>query len=142
VARTWAGVRDGLIEASASVPAAARKRDRDWYDATRPSLDRLLWSLRDQADLIRFVNARLGPLLAHDAERSVRLLPTLRAYCEHGGRRAETARALHLERQSLYHRIARIEQLLEVDLRDADELLGLHLALRARELIEGSGAKP
>ena len=44
---------------------------------------------------------------------------------------AQAARALHLERQSLYLRLHRIEELLGVSLDDEDAVLGLHLALRA-----------
>ena len=55
---------------------------------------------------------RLGPLIDHDAKRKSKLLPTLETYLAHGGRKAETARAMHLERQSLYHRLGRIEALL------------------------------
>ena len=45
--------------------------------------------------------------------------------------RREAARALHLERQSLYLRLHRIEELLGVSLDDEDVVLGLHLAVRA-----------
>ena len=60
------------------------------------------------------------------------LLETLEAYLAAGGRKAEAARALHLERQSLYLRLHRIEEALGVSLDDEDVVLGLHLAVRAR----------
>lgn len=110
-----------------------------WRDATRPDLDRLLWSMRDRPELRAFVDRRLGPLVEHDARRSLQLLETLQAYCECGGRKAAAARALHLERQSLYHRIERIEQLLGDDLSDEETYLGLHLALRARRYLAADG---
>jgi purine catabolism regulator len=65
------------------------------------------------------------------------LLPTLAAFCQHGGRKAEAARALHIERQSLYHRLGRIEELLGVDLSDSDTMFALHLAVRALPLVDG-----
>jgi len=88
--------------------------------------------MRGGARLDEFVQRNLGPLLDHDRERKLVLLPTLEALCRNGGRKAQAARALHLQRQALYHRIARIESLLEVSLSDPGRLLTLHLALRAR----------
>lgn len=78
---------------------------------------------------------RLGPLIEHDRRRRHALLPTLEALCANAGRKAETARALHLNRQALYHRIERIERLLGVDLSDPAELLTLHLAVEARRYV-------
>ena len=49
----------------------------------------------------------------------------------------EAARALHLERQSLYLRLHRIEEALGVSLEDEDVVLGLHLAVRARRFRRG-----
>ena len=50
----------------------------------------------------------------------------------HAGRKAETARELHLNRQTLYNRLARISELLGTDLDDPQTVLALSLALRAR----------
>jgi purine catabolism regulator len=86
------------------------------------------------------VERRLGPILEHDRTRKAKLLPTLEAYCAHGGRKAETARALHLERQSLYHRLERIETLLGEKLDDEAAQLSVHLAVRARKHLLDSGA--
>ncbi|ADB51901.1 PucR family transcriptional regulator [Conexibacter woesei] len=112
------------------LPAAA------WYDARTLELQRLLWRWREDRELAALVQRRLGPLVAHDRRRRHQLLPTLEALCAHGGHKAETARALHLNRQALYHRLDRIEQLLGADLSDAQELLTLHLAVEARRYVE------
>jgi purine catabolism regulator len=95
-------------------------------------LDRLLWRLRDDHEVGRYVDQVLAPVLAHDARGKHPLFPTLEALCEHGGQKARTARALHLNRQALYDRIARLEQLLGADLSDAGTMLTLQLAIRAR----------
>ena len=95
-------------------------------------LDRLLWRWRDQDELAAYVDRMLGAVEAHDARRKHQLMPTLEALCANGGRKAETARALHLNRQALYDRIARLEEVLDSDLSDTRTLLALHLALQAR----------
>jgi purine catabolism regulator len=130
-APTWDALRDALIETLDAAPAALAEPARDWHDVTTPDLHRLFWSLRDHEQLRRFAQRRLAPILEHDRRRKSKLLPTLESYLAHGGRKAETARALHLERQSLYHRLGRIQELLGADLDDEDVRLGLHLALRA-----------
>jgi purine catabolism regulator len=71
-------------------------------------------------------------LRSHDAASRPSLLPTLEAYLAHAGRKAETARELHLNRQTLYNRLARISELLGTDLEDPHTVLALSLALRAR----------
>lgn len=141
-ADSWAAASQQLQLAMASGEAALTAPAQAWHDATRADLHRLLWSLRDHDELRRFVHDRLSPLIEHDRERSSKLLPTLEAYCLHGGRKAETARVLHLERQSLYHRLERIERLLGDDLSDSDTLLALHLALRSRAYVDTDTRRP
>lgn len=133
---SWTALPPSCSEATDAAAAAAHGPPRDWHDAARPDLHRLLWSIRDASELQRFVERRLAPLIEHDRVRRSQLLPTLEAYCEHGGRKAETARSLHLERQSLYHRLDRIEALIGDDLSDETTMFGLDLALRARRYLE------
>jgi purine catabolism regulator len=108
-----------------------------WHDARRPGVADLLHDLRDTPELEAFVDEQLGPLLADGNARTRALLETLEAYLAAGGRKAEAARALHLERQSLYLRLRRIEELLGVSLDDEDVALGLHLAVRAMRFRRG-----
>lgn len=136
-ARSWSAVGEGLRVAVEARWGAAHAQPRPWHDATTPDLDGLLWSLRDRPELRRFAESRLAPLLEHDRRRRAKLLPTLDTFCENGGRKAETARALQIERQSLYHRLARIEEVLGADLSDGETLLDLHFALRARRQAAG-----
>jgi purine catabolism regulator len=81
------------------------------------------------------VQQSLEAIIHHDRDHRSQLLVTIEAYCVHGGRVAETARSLHLQRQSLYKRLVRIEELLGADLADPDTRLGLHLALLARRYL-------
>jgi purine catabolism regulator len=130
----WAEAGAGLRAATEAVEAARRVPAKPWHDAAAPDLERLLAALQDHQALTTFVGHRLGPLLEHDAHRKHKLLPTLEAFCSYGGHKAETARALHLGRQALYHRLGRIQDLLGADLEEEDTRLGLHLALRARRM--------
>ncbi|MFE4659469.1 PucR family transcriptional regulator [Streptomyces hydrogenans] len=128
----WAAASAGLRHAAETATAAQGLMDRPWYDARRLDIDLLLWRLRDHPDLAAFVDRAIGPLRDHDRTSRPPLLPTLETYLAHAGRKAETARELHLNRQTLYNRLARISELLGTDLDDPQTVLALSLALRAR----------
>ncbi|GBQ01974.1 transcriptional regulator [Streptomyces spongiicola] len=128
----WAAASAGLRHAAETAAAAQGLPDRPWYDARRLDIDLLLWRLRDHPDLAAFVDRAVGPLLEHDRTSRPPLLPTLATFLAHAGRKAETARELHLNRQTLYNRLARISDLLGTDLDDPQTVLALSLALRAR----------
>lgn len=132
VAGGWAAASAGLRHAAETATAAQGLSDRPWYDARRLDIDLLLWRLRDHPDLAAFVDRAIGPLRDHDHRSRPPLLPTLETYLAHAGRKAETARELHLNRQTLYNRLARIGELLGTDLDDPQTVLALSLALRAR----------
>lgn len=137
-ADTWAAAGQGLRRVRRSAGAATALDVRRWYDARRPGVTDLLHELRDTPELEAFVEEQLGPLLGDGTPRTRVLLDTLEAYLAAGGRKAEAARALHLERQSLYLRLRRIEETLGVSLEDEDVVLGLHLAVRARRFRRGA----
>lgn len=135
VARSWAALGGALNDALEVSHATAHGPPRAWHDATAPDINRLFWALRDQPALRTFVQQSLHAVIEHDRDHRSQFLVTIEAYCEHGGRVAEAARALHLGRQSLYKRLARIEELIGGDLSDPDTRLGLHLALMARRYL-------
>ncbi|MFE2182388.1 PucR family transcriptional regulator [Streptomyces sp. NPDC059455] len=118
--------------AEAANAACGSPPDRGWYDVRSLDVDLLLWRLREHGDLAAFVDRVIGPLLAHDRAARPPLVPTLETYLRHAGRKAETARALHLNRQTLYDRLARIASLLGSDLEDPRTVLALGVALQAR----------
>ncbi|MFF5102916.1 PucR family transcriptional regulator [Streptomyces sp. NPDC000134] len=142
VAGNWAAASAGLRHAAETATAARGLGDRPWYDARRLDIDLLLWKLRGHADLAAFVDRAIGPLREHDSRSRPPLLPTLETYLAHAGRKAETARELHLNRQTLYNRLARIGELLGTDLDDPQTVLALSLALRARRHVTGTAPTP
>jgi PucR family transcriptional regulator, purine catabolism regulatory protein len=126
----WDDVGSGLFEAAGvAVFATHHHLPAAWHDVLVPSLHRLVWQLRTNTDLSTFARRFLAPVLDHEDARATPLLSTIQALCEHGWRKAEVARALHLERQSLYYRLERIEQLLGLDLSEGETRTALHLAV-------------
>jgi DNA-binding PucR family transcriptional regulator len=62
------------------------------------------------------------------------LLETLEAYLDLAGNIHATAERLRLHRTTLYYRLQRVERLAETDLKDGNERLCLHLALKLGRL--------
>ncbi|MEZ5077361.1 MAG: PucR family transcriptional regulator [Solirubrobacterales bacterium] len=132
----WREAGQGLQAAVAALDAAGHEAPRPWHDITEPSPDRLLYALRDSGQLREFTEQRLRPLLEADRRGRGDLTRTLATLCDNAGRRAETAAALQIKRQTLYHRLNRIEAITGHDLSDGGVLLSFHIALRARGFLE------
>ncbi len=64
------------------------------------------------------------------------LVGTLEAYLDLAGDAAATAERLRIHRTTLYYRLARIEEFTGADLRDGLQRLALHLAVKARHMID------
>jgi purine catabolism regulator len=135
LSRSWAQVGSELREALELSHAIAHGPRQEWFDASSARIERLLWALRNDEALQGFLSRRLERIADHDREHGTHFVSTVESYCAHGGRIAETARDLHLQRQSLYKRIGRIEELLGEALSDPDTRLGLHLAIRMRRYL-------
>lgn len=71
----------------------------------------------------------VGPLTAHDAVHSSRLIVTLETHLRHGCSATRSAEALHIGRQSLYQRLERIRGLLGFDPTSAAMYPSMLLAL-------------
>lgn len=131
----WDAAGAELRLAADCATAAALLPPAPWFAVEDLEVERLLWRWRGDEELAAFVRRVLGPLLDHDARRKSPLLPTLEALLANGGRKAEAARALHVNRQGLYHRIERLQRLLDADLDDAADRLRVALALHARRYV-------
>lgn len=126
----WDQLAQALRETIDVATLALSAPPRTWHDADAANLDGLLLRLGRDDRLRQFAALRLAPIVEHDKRRTAKLMPTLRALCDQNWRKSEAARTLHLNRQSLYPRLERIEELLDVDLESQDDRLALELALR------------
>jgi PucR family transcriptional regulator, purine catabolism regulatory protein len=98
------------------------------------SADRVLGRLLDDPVLPAVIDDQLGPLIGTGSEQSAVLVETLWAYLTYGSSKSDSACALHIRRQSLYKRLARITELIG-DIDDPQRRLPLLMALRAHQLI-------
>ncbi|RXZ81918.1 PucR family transcriptional regulator [Paenibacillaceae bacterium] len=97
----------------------------------------MLKSIGNTEKLIQFVQYHLGNLLAYDHRNETPLLQTLDQYLSCMGAKQETAERLFIHRQTLYHRLEKIEELLGDDYLRADRRLCLEVAIRAYDLVKG-----
>ncbi len=101
---------------------------------------RLLFHLHGHHELVAFYEETLGPLLDADTKGNIDLLETLEGFFRYNGNLSETARAMHLHRNSLLYRLGRIEELLGHSLEDPELRLSLQIALKIRHLLERQAA--
>lgn len=147
VCREWTiGVghpRGSLLEAAAGVDGAAhvaetsatlRGMRKPFYRATDVRLRGLLALLRNDPRVQQFVESELEALLQAEAQGRGGHLELLGRYLESGGNKAAMARSGYLSRPTLYARLARLEELLGVDLDDAESRTSLHVALLLHRL--------
>jgi PucR C-terminal helix-turn-helix domain len=73
------------------------------------------------------------------AERTGMYEASVRAYLDSGANAQQTAALLHIHRTTLYWRLARVADLLSVDLSSGEDRLKLHLALKLAALTPAAG---
>ncbi len=100
------------------------------HSFARLGVYRLLFYLDGQSELTDFYQETLGPLLHHDARNDGTLIETLEGFFRCNGNLSETARTMHLHRNSLLYRLGRIEELLGRSLEDPELRLSLQIALK------------
>ncbi|GAA1507766.1 PucR family transcriptional regulator [Nocardioides humi] len=124
-------IREALVVADSTVPTDPPRAVR-LYDLR---LRGLLHLLRHDPRVQQYVERELGTLLAHDAQTGEQLTRTLAAYCRAGGSKVRAAETCHISRPALYARLHRIGQILDIDLADPENVLALHVALLARDVM-------
>lgn len=93
--------------------------------------------LRAEPGLIdRFVGQMLGPLLDYDERRKGELVRTLEAFFDADGSVKLAGEALFAHPHTVTYRLKQIEKLTGWSLRDPEDKLRLHLALRAHRLAQ------
>ncbi|HEY4872072.1 MAG TPA: helix-turn-helix domain-containing protein [Candidatus Dormibacteraeota bacterium] len=142
VALGYGGVRSGASEVAAGAREAeqALTMGRRLFGPDSATafndlgLYRLLYALQPLPEMRAFRDDSLARLRAKD--RAGVLLQTLGAYLATNGSPTDAADRLHLHRNTVLYRLGRIEDLLGVDLRNAEVRLSLHLALKIGEVLE------
>lgn len=147
VAAGAAGPYPTLCEAARALPrartcAGVLAMTGRWSQGAAPEdvgLYTLLFSEAGRERIEEFVAETLGPVLEHDGRRDGRLLETLRAHFDHGSQTGAVSAALMIHVNTLYQRQERIDGLLGPGWRRGEQSLQVHLAVRLRDLLRGTG---
>ena len=78
--------------------------------------------------------ARVQALATYDDQRGTELVRTLEIYLDQGGSLVEAAQALFIHRNTLLHRLERIERLCEISLRESLQRLNMYTAVKSYRL--------
>lgn len=97
---------------------------------------RIIEQMSDKDNLKEIVSDYLGPLLIYDRDKGTELLKTLQAYFENAEAKKETADELHIVRQTLYHRLNRIESLIGEDFLNSENRFMMEFSIHALKYIE------
>ena len=96
-----------------------------------------LFETHDQASLASFLDATIGPLIAHDRKRNTELASTLLSYFENSQNAKTTAQRLHIHVNTVRQRLMSIDDLIG-HWGNASRALELHIALRLWHLSAAS----
>jgi sugar diacid utilization regulator len=129
------GVLSSAAEARAAATAArasGRANAAVAFDSIGLRRALVEWYASDVAQ--EAVTTVLQPLRDLGGARAERLIQTLHVYLDQQGSVSRTGQILHLHRNAVTYRVKQIFELLDVDPGNADDLLLLQLACRARAL--------
>ncbi len=99
---------------------------------------RLVIAAKEQGVLSEFISDYLGPVLSHDEQNNGELLKTLKVYLQCKGAKKETSEQLHIVRQTLYHRLNKLYELIGRDFMDAYKRQAIEVAISAYEYATAS----
>ncbi len=83
-----------------------------------------------------FIKKHLAPLIQYSKENNVDLFQTLYLFLQHNGNYREASKKLYIHRSTLEYRIERIEEILKIDLNNADMRFELMMAYKLYSLFD------
>jgi PucR family transcriptional regulator, purine catabolism regulatory protein len=99
-------------------------------------LYRLISIVNNNVNLWEMIDEYLNPIIAYDEENDGSLLLTLKVFLSCQGSKQETAKKLFIVRQTLYHRLKKIEELLGEDYMSSDKRLAIEFLLAAHDYLD------
>ncbi|MEB1805842.1 MAG: PucR family transcriptional regulator ligand-binding domain-containing protein [Bacillaceae bacterium] len=98
-------------------------------------LYRILSLINRHSDLQEIVMEYLQPVMEYDRKYNGKLIETLKAYLACNGSKQETAKKLFVVRQTMYHRIEKLETLLGPDFMNSEKRLAIEFMLLAYDYL-------
>ncbi|TLS38617.1 PucR family transcriptional regulator [Pseudalkalibacillus caeni] len=103
---------------------------------------RLLLPFGNDKTMQQFIEDHLGPLIEHDRKKGTKLLKTLKVFLDNEGSKQRSAEKLYIVRQTLYHRLEKIKELIGDEFMASERRLSIEVALRAYQLLKVQTEQP
>ncbi|QVY62452.1 PucR family transcriptional regulator [Cytobacillus gottheilii] len=103
---------------------------------------RIIKAAHDQGILYEFVSDYLKPVLLFDRQNNTKLMNTLSLYLKFNGSKKETAKHLFIVRQTLYHRLEKLYELIGEDFMEPPKRQAFEFAVAAYEYLDGAKQSP
>lgn len=97
---------------------------------------RIVLQLNKQKNLHEFIEDYLGPVIEFDQAKNGQMFETLKVFLEVNGSKKDAAERLFVVRQTLYHRIDKLKELLGEDFMEPEKRLAIEVAVYARGFVE------
>lgn len=130
VCRELADYEAAVRKARWVVDALESMEGQDWAQFEDFGIYAILFDRERSTQLEEFVQRQLGALVAYDEVHRTDLVETLRCVLDTGAVLTEAAKQLYIHISTLKYRVNRIEDLLGVELRNAQTAFDLHLACK------------
>ncbi len=98
-------------------------------------LYRLISQMRKYTDLQELASEYLQPVIQYDQKYNGKLLKTLKVYLECNGSKQETSNRLYIVRQTLYHRLQKLESLLGEDFMEHEKRVAIEFMLLVHDYL-------
>ncbi|WP_411679099.1 PucR family transcriptional regulator [Clostridium thailandense] len=89
-----------------------------------------------QEALKEFCHPSIFTLMNYDCENKTNYLKILQSYIMSFKNQSELAASMHVHRNTLYYRISKIEEIMNVDLNDIDDFFSIYLSFKILEYLE------
>ncbi|HZG59193.1 MAG TPA: PucR family transcriptional regulator [Anoxybacillus sp.] len=99
---------------------------------------RIISLIHKYSDLQEVVMEYLEPVIQYDKKYNGKLMETLKIYLACNGSKKETAKRLFVVRQTLYHRIQKLEKLLGDDFMSPEKRLAIEFMIKVYEYLTPS----
>lgn len=128
-------IRDSYLNALEAIEIAQRAKIKASVFYYEDLMVYHLLSGLDESFLESFRTQSLGKIIKYDAENNTKLIETLEAYFAHSGNVTKAAESSFLHRNTFIYRMKKIRELLEHDMENPEELLSLHIGLKANRIL-------
>ncbi|WP_035446117.1 PucR family transcriptional regulator [Bacillus sp. UNC41MFS5] len=110
----------------------------DYYFYEDLHLYRLISQMSKHINLQEFAAEYLQPVIQYDQKYNGKLLETLKVYLECNGSKQEAASKLFIVRQTLYHRLQKLESILGEDFMEHEKRVAIEFMLLVQDYLTSS----